>query len=70
VDRLLAIQTSSSSCSSASSHTESASDRVTADKALRYLMLLVDVSQLYKVALGMYDFDLVCLGVGACFIQL
>mmetsp|Transcript_12812 Transcript_12812/g.38772 ORF Transcript_12812/g.38772 Transcript_12812/m.38772 type:complete len:1472 (-) Transcript_12812:149-4564(-) len=34
---------------------------MSADKALRYLMLLVDVGQLYKVALSMYDFDLAVL---------
>ena len=32
---------------------------VTADEALRYLLYLVDVNDLYNVALGTYDFDLV-----------
>ena len=32
---------------------------VTAEEALRYAMLLVDVNELYDVALGMYDFALV-----------
>ncbi|XP_043231779.1 elongator complex protein 1-like [Amphibalanus amphitrite] len=32
---------------------------VTADAALRYLICLVDVDQLYSVAMGTYDFDLV-----------
>jgi elongator complex protein 1 len=31
----------------------------TADEALKYLLYLVDVNELYNVALGMYDFDLV-----------
>jgi len=34
---------------------------VTADEALRYLLYLVDVNDLYNVALGTYDFDLVLL---------
>ena len=32
---------------------------ITVDDALKHSMLLVDVNQLYDVALGMYDFDLV-----------
>ena len=32
---------------------------VTAEQAMKYLLLLVDVNQLYDVALGMYDFELV-----------
>ena len=32
---------------------------VTVDDALRHSLFLVDVNQLYNVALGMYDFDLV-----------
>jgi len=34
---------------------------VSTDEALRYLLYLVDVSDLYNVALGTYDFDLVLL---------
>jgi len=34
---------------------------VTTDDALRYLLYLVDVNDLYNVALGTYDFDLVLL---------
>lgn len=34
-------------------------DRVTPEEALKYLLFLVDVNQLYDVALGTYDFDLV-----------
>ncbi|XP_041464243.1 putative elongator complex protein 1 [Lytechinus variegatus] len=34
-------------------------DCPTADEALRYLLYLVDVNELYNVALGTYDFDLV-----------
>ncbi|KAJ9594733.1 hypothetical protein L9F63_013943, partial [Diploptera punctata] len=33
--------------------------KVSADEALKYLLYLVDVNQLYDVALGLYDFDLV-----------
>jgi len=32
---------------------------LTAEKALKYLVFLVDVNTLYDMALGMYDFDLV-----------
>lgn len=32
---------------------------VTTDEALRYLLYLVDVNDLYNVALGTYDFELV-----------
>lgn len=32
---------------------------VTAEEALKYALFLVDVDQLYDVALGMYDFQLV-----------
>jgi len=32
---------------------------LTAEKALKYLIFLVDVNKLYDIALGMYDFDLV-----------
>ena len=32
---------------------------ITVDDALRHSLFLVDVNQLYDVALGMYDFDLV-----------
>jgi len=35
------------------------SSSVTTDDALRYLLYLVDVNDLYNVALGTYDFDLV-----------
>jgi hypothetical protein len=31
--------------------------------ALKYVIFLADVNRLYDVALGMYDFDLVCVGV-------
>ena len=34
-------------------------EAVTADAALRYLICLADVDQLYSVAMGTYDFDLV-----------
>ncbi|XP_041368137.1 putative elongator complex protein 1 [Gigantopelta aegis] len=34
---------------------------VTTDETLKYLLFLVDVNNLYDVALGMYDFDLVLL---------
>lgn len=36
-----------------------ADDKIDAQDALKYLLYLVDVNQLYNVALGMYDFDLV-----------
>ena len=32
---------------------------VMAEEALKYLLFLVDVNELYDVALGTYDFDLV-----------
>ncbi|XP_063627184.1 putative elongator complex protein 1 [Cydia splendana] len=34
---------------------------VSSDEALKYLLYMVDVNQLFDVALGMYDFDLVLL---------
>ena len=34
---------------------------LTAEDALKYTLFLVDVNQLYNVALGMYDFSLVLL---------
>lgn len=34
-------------------------ERVTAEEALKHVLFLVDVDQLYDVALGMYDFQLV-----------
>lgn len=34
---------------------------VSSDEALKYLLYMVDVSQLFDVSLGMYDFDLVLL---------
>ena len=34
-------------------------ERVSAEEAMKYALLLVDVDQLYEVALGMYDFQLV-----------
>lgn len=34
-------------------------ERVTSEEALRYVLFLVDVNQMYDVALGMYDFELV-----------
>jgi elongator complex protein 1 len=37
---------------------EAKSDALTAEKALKYLIFLVDVNKLYDIALGMYDFDL------------
>ncbi len=36
-------------------------DRSLADEAVKYALLLVDVNELYNIALGMYDFDLVLL---------
>ena len=36
-------------------------DTLTAEDALKYTLFLVDVNQLYDVALGMYDFSLVLL---------
>ena len=32
---------------------------MTAEEALKYTLFLVDVNQLYNIALGMYDFNLV-----------
>ena len=32
---------------------------VTPEEALKYVLFLVDVNQMYDVALGMYDFQLV-----------
>ena len=37
----------------------SSGSSVTTDEAMRYLLYLVDVNDLYNVALGTYDFDLV-----------
>lgn len=34
-------------------------DGVSAEEALKYLLLLVDVNELYDHSLGTYDFDLV-----------
>lgn len=34
-------------------------DPVTSEEALKYVLFLVDVNQMYDVALGMYDFELV-----------
>lgn len=34
-------------------------DKSRAEDALKYLMFLVDVNELFDVALGMYDFELV-----------
>lgn len=34
-------------------------DAVSAEEALKYLLLLVDVNELYDHSLGTYDFDLV-----------
>lgn len=34
-------------------------DAVSAEEALKYLLLLVDVNELYDQSLGTYDFDLV-----------
>ena len=34
-------------------------ERVTSEEALKYVLFLVDVNQMYDVALGMYDFELV-----------
>ena len=33
--------------------------KVGAEEALKYLLFLVDVNELYDIALGTYDFDLV-----------
>jgi elongator complex protein 1 len=44
-----------------SSNTSLLGANVTSDKALKYLVFLVDVNKLYDIALGMYDFDLVIL---------
>eukprot|EP01027_Heterolobosea_sp_BB2_P015726 GEZU01022499.1.p1 GENE.GEZU01022499.1~~GEZU01022499.1.p1 ORF type:complete len:1152 (+),score=352.16 GEZU01022499.1:132-3587(+) len=38
---------------------DAATAKAASDKALAYLIFLADVNQLYDVALGMYDFDLV-----------
>ena len=35
------------------------SESVTSEEALKYVLFLVDVNQMYDIALGMYDFDLV-----------
>ena len=44
---------------SASPVTSAAFDPVTSEEALKYVLFLVDVNQMYDVALGMYDFELV-----------
>lgn len=40
-------------------HAPSVPDAVTAEEALKHLLLLVDVNELYDHSLGTYDFDLV-----------
>ena len=43
-------------------HTDSPgspSESVTVDEALKYTMILVDINQLYDIALGLYDYSLV-----------
>lgn len=35
------------------------SECVTSEEALKYVLFLVDVNQMYDIALGMYDFDVV-----------
>lgn len=47
-----------SQCNNPSGNTDD-KDHIDAQGALKYLLYLVDVNQLYDVALGMYDFDLV-----------
>lgn len=37
----------------------SAADAVSAEEALKYLLFLVNVNELYEHSLGTYDFDLV-----------
>ena len=37
----------------------SSSESVTVDEALKYTLILVDINQLYDVALGLYDYSLV-----------
>ena len=44
---------------SANPVTSAAFDPVTSEEALKYVLFLVDVNQMYDVALGMYDFELV-----------
>ena len=44
-----------------SSSEDDVEDALTAEEALKYTLFLVDVNQLYDVALGMYDFSLVLL---------
>jgi len=34
-------------------------DKSRTDEVLKYLLFLVDVNELFDVALGMYDFDMV-----------
>jgi elongator complex protein 1 len=46
---------------SGASSTTTMSSSMTSEKALKYLVFLVDVNRLYDIALGMYDFDLVIL---------
>lgn len=43
------------------SRSTNASASSTSEKALKYLVFLVDVNRLFDIALGMYDFDLVLL---------
>ena len=44
---------------SANPVTLAALDPVTSEEALKYVLFLVDVNQMYDLALGMYDFELV-----------
>lgn len=46
-------------CNESETSTEAEVENVTADDALKYLLYLVNVDELFNVALGMYDFDLV-----------
>ena len=38
---------------------EDVKDAVTHHKALKYILYLIDVNDLYDVALGLYDFEIV-----------
>ena len=38
---------------------ERSGTKIGAEDALKYLLFLVDVNELYDIALGTYDFDLV-----------
>ena len=44
---------------SANPVTSTETESVTSEEALKYVLFLVDVNQMYDVALGMYDFELV-----------